>query len=101
MPLPEFVVEGIVSLDRELVRYPHEHPDVLVAVVPVKLLRDMRSLIVWSADELAQAVEDRNTAVKLGVKLATRIADLEDELAEYEAHELRDEQTADYYRECV
>lgn len=103
MPLPEFVMDGIVSLDRELVRYPHEYPDVSVAVVPVKLLRDMRSLIVWAGDEVAQLMADRNEAIKHALTLAIRCAEAESELAEVEAgdvDELWDQQIA-YFKENV
>lgn len=89
------------ELDRDLGRYPHTVPDVWVGTVRLGQLRDLSAFATWALDEMVQLAEDRNKAMQVAVKLGHRLADLEEELAGYEADALRNEQATDYYLENV
>lgn len=52
------------------------------APIPLGLLKDTQAALIWAVDELVQYQEHLHEAVKLGVRLAVHITDLEDELAE-------------------
>ena len=85
----------LTELDREIDRYPgatHTH----AAVVRLGLLVEAEELLTYSHDEIVQLREHLRDAIKLSVKLAHRITDLEEELAEYETDELLAEQRLDY-----
>lgn len=73
-------------------------------VLPRLLLNEIRRALVWAGDEVAQLTasnaevrDNLRQSVKLTVKLSERIADLEDQLAEFEHAELLAEQRAEFH----
>lgn len=60
------------------------------------LLADAHASLMWAVDEIEQLRDERREGVQLAVKLATKIADLEDLISEYETAEILADQRLDF-----
>lgn len=89
----QLINEAIDALDKSASQ------DLVVdaVIVPRVLVEQIRAALVWSGDEVTELRENLDRAVRLSVRQATHIVDLEDEIAEHERAELVADQRLDYW----